>query len=86
MILHLCDYCGRETTPGKNISRRLPTLHDLNRRWRDEDHTPRRTSRINLQIGIDDLNDTGEMLGHDLCGRCQIVILSALIEQIEVTS
>lgn len=83
MILHLCDYCGRETSPGKNISQRLSTVHNLNRRWKREDYTPRRSSRINLEIGIDDITDTRQMLGHDLCRECQLVILRALIESIE---
>lgn len=86
MIRHLCDYCGRETKAGKNVrDQSIRTDFDLSKKWRG-DHTTSRASRVAVLIGLDGISPGGEHTGHDLCGKCQVTILRALIARIEAAS
>lgn len=87
MILHLCDYCGRETKAGRNIpDQRIWTEFDLSKKWR-VDHTEHRGSRVAVLIGLDGTSPSPDArAGHDLCGKCQATLLRALADRIEATS
>lgn len=87
MILHLCDYCGRETKAGRNVpDQHIRTNFDLSKKWRGS-HTESRASRISVLIGIDGtVPEVRERVGHDLCGKCQATLLRVLADRIEATS
>lgn len=84
MILHVCDFCGAETSAGTNLRfQSLSVEPKLTKRWKDSGHTATRQVHVAVHIGIDGINPEPEHPDHAACDACQRKVLLQVLRFLE---